>query len=117
MLQDLLLLLHAYSLAVGHPDVRLLVIGDLHLVERNAPVHQLAARPSLSYWHLHKLNFSFQQIKKDLRLYLIDVQGLHSIFDKLYVDLCLLWLKLLVRNKLSLWIKSKNKKELDRACR
>lgn len=38
-------------------------------------------------------------------MYLIDVQGLHGVFYKLNVDLCLLWLKLLVRNKLSLWIK------------
>ena len=32
VLQDLFLLLHAYSLAVGHPDVCLLVIGNLYLV-------------------------------------------------------------------------------------
>lgn len=35
-------------------------------------------------------------------LYLVDVQGLHGIFYKLNVDLCLLWLKLLIRNELSL---------------
>lgn len=34
MLQDFLLLLHADSLAVGHPDVRLLVICNLHLFNR-----------------------------------------------------------------------------------
>lgn len=37
------------------------------------------------------------------RLYLIDVQSLHCIFDQLYVDLRLFWLELLVRNKLSFW--------------
>lgn len=34
--------------------------------------------------------------------YLVDVQGLHGVFDQLNVDLSLLWLQLLVRNKLSL---------------
>lgn len=33
--QNLLLLFHAHSLTVGHPDVCLLVIGNLHLVSRN----------------------------------------------------------------------------------
>ena len=32
--QNLFLLLHAYSLTVGHPNVRLLVIGNLYLVRR-----------------------------------------------------------------------------------
>lgn len=35
VLQNLFLLLHAYSLTVGHPDVRLLVIGNLYLVRRH----------------------------------------------------------------------------------
>lgn len=34
--------------------------------------------------------------------YLVDVQGLHGVFDQLNVDLSLLWLQLLVGNKLSL---------------
>lgn len=34
--------------------------------------------------------------------YLVDVQGLHGIFDQFNVDLCLFWLELLVRNELSL---------------
>lgn len=32
--------------------------------------------------------------------YLVNIQSLHGIFDKLDVDLSLFWLKLLVRNKL-----------------
>lgn len=35
-------------------------------------------------------------------MYLIDVQGLHGILNQLNVDLCLLWLKLLVGDKLCL---------------
>lgn len=35
VLQNLFFLLHAYSLAVSHPDVCLLVIGNLYLVKRN----------------------------------------------------------------------------------
>lgn len=42
---------------------------------------------------------------EDLWLYLVDVQGLHGVFYQLNVDLCFLWLKLLVRNELSLWKK------------
>lgn len=34
VLQDFFLLFHAYSLAVGHSDVCLLVIGNLHLIRR-----------------------------------------------------------------------------------
>lgn len=34
VLQNLFLLLHAYSLTVGHPDVCLLVISNLYLVRR-----------------------------------------------------------------------------------
>lgn len=41
--------------------------------------------------------------------YLVNVQGLHGIFDQLDVDLCLLWLKLLVRNELSLCREKTNK--------
>lgn len=35
VLQNLFLLLHANSLTVGHPDVRLLVICNLYLLRRN----------------------------------------------------------------------------------
>ncbi len=35
VLQNLFLLLHAYSLTVGHSDICLLVIGNLYLVRRN----------------------------------------------------------------------------------
>lgn len=35
VLQNLLLLFHAHSLTVGHSDVRLLVIGNLHLISGN----------------------------------------------------------------------------------
>lgn len=41
-------------------------------------------------------------LSQDLWLYLVDVQGLHGVFYQLDVDLGLLWLKLLVRNELSL---------------
>lgn len=34
VLQNFFLLLHAYSLTVGHPDVRLLVVGNLNLLRR-----------------------------------------------------------------------------------
>lgn len=43
-------------------------------------------------------------------MYLVDVQGLHGVFNQLNVDLCLLWLKLLVRNELSFWNAKKNRK-------
>lgn len=36
VLQNLLLLLHAHRLTVGHPDVSLLVISNLYLLKRNS---------------------------------------------------------------------------------
>lgn len=57
VLQNLLLLLHAYSLTVGHPDVCLLVIGNLHLVSTNMTCYTGLLK-NLGYFymclHLHK---------------------------------------------------------------
>lgn len=38
VLQNLLFLLHAYGLTVGHPDVGLLVVGNLYLTRRTRTV-------------------------------------------------------------------------------
>lgn len=61
---------------------------------------------------IYSLYFSLQTL-----IYLIDVQSLHGIFNQLNVDLRLLWLKLLVWDKLSLWIKHNLKKKLHNTCR
>lgn len=53
------------------------------------------------------LQQNYSTDSKDLCLYLVDVQGLHGVFYQLNVDLCLFWLKLLVRNELGLWKKVK----------
>lgn len=107
MFQNFFLLLHAYSLAVSHPDVCLLIICNLYLFNKKTELLVIILYKLLVYIVPYKVQI--YSLYFSLRIYLIDVQGLHGIFNQLNVDLCLFWLKLLVGDKLSLWIKKKKK--------
>lgn len=51
VLQNFFLLLHAHGLTVGHPDVRLLVVGNLYLLKRNMRCYTGVLSDSLLYNH------------------------------------------------------------------
>jgi hypothetical protein len=66
VLQHLLLLLHAHRLAVGHPDVRLLVVGHLYLASRGmGRCYTMLATPQPP--HKWVLSSQCQPPKKNIR--------------------------------------------------